>query len=137
MTQEPIGVAIVELPGIAYGGADYPIHLDFEPGELAAGDRFHIDWRTEFGGDEVGTTSSDDEGDVLLDVPINRATLFLRHAKTATWFAKELREQTIDETNRVVDLSGTYVHTDAQGRTKGASGLLEFHLKFRVGLTRD
>ncbi len=138
MTQEPgTGLRPVELPGVAYCGADYPIHLTFEPGELAAGDRFHIDWRTSFGGAEVGATTSEDEGDVVVDADNNRATLTVQHAKTAKWFAKEVKGGEIDETNRVVDLSGTYVHTDAQGRTKGVSGLLEFHLKFRIGLTRD
>lgn len=137
MTQEPTGVAVVELPGIAYGGADFPIYLDFAAGELAVGDRFHIDWRTSFSADEVDATTSEHEGDVLLDVPNNRATLTVRHAKSAKWFVKEVKDSDIDESNRVVELSGTYVHTDAQGKTKGASGRIEFHLKFRVGLTRD
>lgn len=137
MTQQPaVSVVQVALTGMIYGGSDYPINLTFEPGELAADDRSHIDWRTSFSEDEVGSTTSDDEGDVRIDLTNNRAVLTVRHAKTASWFANEVRSGEIDESNRVVMLTGTFVHTDAQGNTKGASGLIEFTVPFRIGLTR-
>lgn len=127
-------VVPVDLPGMIYGGTDYPITLTFAVGELAEGDKFHIDWRTSLAGREVGRTTSDDAGDVILDVLNNRAVLVVRHAKTEAWFAKEVSE--LDETTRIIPLVGTYVHTDAAGRTKGASGLLELRTFFYVGLTR-